>query len=287
MNLKDFQNFNPADAALESGCVSGNLQQYSNPDTAGTGIRQALYRGGGPNTQTRRLTQQDAALLSSNLKSHDYRKKYESQSPINRNAKEGIVDVSNNSRSHPDQSQEGSAGARIMFHDQSPGLMHESSLRRTPLQTNKQVNMRHNIHKINQFNKLSFVRAASEPSQPLNSGILNSKSVILPVDEEGEFELDPKEEKRPPNNQEHKDHLNQQITENDLKNSQMGKFNIFNNKFMNNSQELKLHNKEQKKRSSSSFIVSNFFNGPLVQSQMGPQSAVSNEQQQTLKGVPG
>jgi len=36
------------------------------------------------------------------------------------------------------------------------------------------------------MSKLSFARAASEPPQPITSGILNSKSIILPVQEETE-----------------------------------------------------------------------------------------------------
>jgi hypothetical protein len=49
----------------------------------------------------------------------------------------------------------------------------------------KEMNMRQNIHKINQINKIVYARASSEPPQPLHGGgALNSKSLILPVEEE-------------------------------------------------------------------------------------------------------
>ena len=67
----------------------------------------------------------------------------------------------------------------------------------------KEMNMRQNIHKINQINKMVYARASSEPPQPLHqSGVLNSKSLILPVEEENPSE----------------DHLNSNITSNDMKN---------------------------------------------------------------------
>jgi hypothetical protein len=66
----------------------------------------------------------------------------------------------------------------------------------------QEMNLRQNIHKINQINKLSFVRAASEPPQPISAGILNSKSIILAVEEEREDDKDAMRKK------DHSDHLN-------------------------------------------------------------------------------
>lgn len=123
-----------------------------------------------------------------------------------------------------------------------------------------------------QINKMSFVRAASEPPQAITSGILNSKSIILPVQEETKSQLrvegddyvggagdhsdssldnmgsgdnyhktDVKNRdfKRDLRKKDHLDHLNQHITQNDLKSnnvrSQKGP-----NKLLTNSQEIQL-----------------------------------------------
>lgn len=162
MNLKFQNNANYSnESALESGGISGQPQQYSNLDTAGTGIRQTFYRGNaGPSTQSRRLTQQDAILISSNVK-NDARKKYESQSPIGRNMKNG--EGSSNSRFQPVGehshlgSQEDSQRVPLMRTNQSPLVfndgIHGIKRKITPEQM-EEMHMRHNIHKINQINKL-------------------------------------------------------------------------------------------------------------------------------------
>ena len=178
LNLKDFSaQYHTGDGILESGAISGQPQQYSNLDTAGTGIRNMMYRGGGPSTQSRRLTQigQHDALVSSNLRSQEGRKKYDSQSPVVRKTGEGS-DNSRNQLTHPDnshiESQEASSRRPIVgTQEQSPAIFmqhqnqaNSSGIKRKINQTAiQEMNLRQNIHKINQINKLSFVRAASEP----------------------------------------------------------------------------------------------------------------------------
>ena len=83
----------------------------------------------------------------------------------------------------------------MVNNEQSPLLQNERQLKN---QTNvQQMNIRQNIHKMNQFNKLSpFVRAASEPPQPIRS-VINSKSIILPVKEVNENRHDNDFEENP------------------------------------------------------------------------------------------
>jgi hypothetical protein len=112
---------------------------------------------------------------------------------------------------------------------------------------------------------------------------LNSKSIILPVEEEREDTRDAMRKK------DHSDHLNQQITKQDLRNQQIRTQKFKTN--LTNSQEINMSKGEQKKRSSSSFILSNFFNGPLLNQPIGsgghPQLSALSSQHAELQGTPG